>query len=526
MKNPTILISAVGLGAGLMYFLDPNRGKRRRAMVKDRAVHLSKAARLKINRKGVDVRNRAQGVWFETEKLFEDDTVTNEQLEGRIRARLGRLSAHPHALETSVEDGKVTLSGAILADEVETVLKGVAAVRGVRELENNLEVHETAENVSSLAGNNRASAVGNHKTDWSPKMRVLGAAAGGGLTLLGFAKRNAVNSLLSSVGVGLITRSVTNKPLRKLLWAKSEQLIEVQKTITIDAPTEKVFEVLKYPQYFPYFMTHVRKVERTGDKEFLWTVDGVAGAPVEWAIKITEVVPNKLIRWKNVDGQQNVHAGEGALRLEKLGDASTRLHLELKFPPIIGKLENFAAGLFRRDPKSRLDDDVLRLKTYLEKGKLPHDAAINKKSKRRNEMKVQEIMSKVLGVATLNTSLHEAAQMMADFDCGCLPVIENEENKKPIGMLTDRDITLRTVAHNKNPLNMNAGEVMTDNVVTVTPDTSVEDCIATMERNQIRRVAVVDGEGNLCGMVAQADIARKAPAFEAAELLKDVSAAA
>jgi CBS domain-containing protein len=140
-------------------------------------------------------------------------------------------------------------------------------------------------------------------------------------------------------------------------------------------------------------------------------------------------------------------------------------------------------------------------------------------------MKVQEIMTKVLAVATLNTSLHEAAQMMADFDCGCIPVIESEANKKPLGMLTDRDITLRTVAHNKNPLNMVVGEVMTDNVITVTPDASVEDCVAVMEKNQIRRVAVVDGEGNLCGIVAQADIARKAPAFETAELVKDVSAA-
>ena len=72
---------------------------------------------------------------------------------------------------------------------------------------------------------------------------------------------------------------------------------------------------------------------------------------------------------------------------------------------------------------------------------------------------------------------------------------------------------------------MVVGEVMTDNVITVTPDASVEDCVAVMEKNQIRRVAVVDGEGNLCGIVAQADIARKAPAFETAELVKDVSAA-
>ena len=141
-------------------------------------------------------------------------------------------------------------------------------------------------------------------------------------------------------------------------------------------------------------------------------------------------------------------------------------------------------------------------------------------------MKVQEIMSKTLEVATLNTSLHDVAKMMAEYNCGCVPVIETEDNKKPIGMITDRDITLRTVAHNKNPLNMIVGEVMTDNVVSVTPEMSVEDCVAVMERNQIRRVAVVDADGNLCGMVSQADIARNAPLFETAELVKDISIAA
>ena len=139
-------------------------------------------------------------------------------------------------------------------------------------------------------------------------------------------------------------------------------------------------------------------------------------------------------------------------------------------------------------------------------------------------MKVAEIMTKDPAFATLDTSLHDVAQMMADNDCGCIPVTENAENRKPLGMITDRDITIRTVAHNKNPLNMIAGEVMTDSVITVTPAMSVEECVATMERNQIRRIAVVDEAGNLCGMVAQADIARTATPAETAELVKDVSA--
>jgi len=138
-------------------------------------------------------------------------------------------------------------------------------------------------------------------------------------------------------------------------------------------------------------------------------------------------------------------------------------------------------------------------------------------------MKIKEIMTENPMSCTLSTNLHDVAQLMADYDCGCIPVMENEESKKPIGMVTDRDITIRTVAHNKNPLQMIVGEIMTDKVISVTPETSVEECIELMEKNLIRRVAVLNDEGNLCGMVAQADIACKASQNKAAELVKDIS---
>ena len=138
-------------------------------------------------------------------------------------------------------------------------------------------------------------------------------------------------------------------------------------------------------------------------------------------------------------------------------------------------------------------------------------------------MKVKEIMTNDPTCCTDTVSLHEAAQMMANYNCGAIPVVESRENKKPIGMVTDRDITIRTLAHNKNPLKMVVGEVMTDNPITVTPETSIEECCQTMEKNQIRRVPVVDEAGVLCGIVAQADVARKAPGYEVAELVKDIS---
>lgn len=138
-------------------------------------------------------------------------------------------------------------------------------------------------------------------------------------------------------------------------------------------------------------------------------------------------------------------------------------------------------------------------------------------------MNVEEIMTKNPACGTATTSLQEIAQMMIENNCGCIPIVENEENKKPIGMITDRDITIRTVAHGKNPLEMVAGEVMTEQVVTVESGTSVEDCCNKMENNQIRRIAVVDENGGCCGIVAQADVAINADDSKTAEVVQEVS---
>jgi CBS domain-containing protein len=120
-----------------------------------------------------------------------------------------------------------------------------------------------------------------------------------------------------------------------------------------------------------------------------------------------------------------------------------------------------------------------------------------------------------------DTSLQEVAKMMVEVDCGCIPVVD--ENAKPVGMITDRDITVRAVARGKNPLDLTAGKIMTSNVYTVTPETTIEECCRLMEQKQVRRIAVVDAEGVCCGMVAQADIANYASRKQTAEVVQQVS---
>lgn len=141
-------------------------------------------------------------------------------------------------------------------------------------------------------------------------------------------------------------------------------------------------------------------------------------------------------------------------------------------------------------------------------------------------MNVKDVMTADPACCTPETSLQEVAKMMVDHDCGCIPVVDGEDTKMPVGMITDRDITCRVVAKGQNPLDLTAQDAMTTTVVSVTPDTSLEDCCNLMEESQIRRVAVVDEAGACCGIVAQADVAINAGDSKTAEVVQEVSKAA
>jgi len=140
-------------------------------------------------------------------------------------------------------------------------------------------------------------------------------------------------------------------------------------------------------------------------------------------------------------------------------------------------------------------------------------------------MKVKEIMTKEPACCLPETNLREVAHLMIENDCGAIPIVENFETKKLVGIVTDRDITCNTVAQGKNPLEMSAAEIMTFPVVSLNPEATLDECCKVMEENKIRRLLVVDDANMCCGIVAQADIARTAPESETAELVKDVSAA-
>ena len=139
-------------------------------------------------------------------------------------------------------------------------------------------------------------------------------------------------------------------------------------------------------------------------------------------------------------------------------------------------------------------------------------------------MSVQSLMTPNPAFCTVDTPLQDVAKMMIDHDCGQIPVVAADGSRKPIGVITDRDIVVRVVALGSNPLEGKAGDAMSSPCVTVGCDTSLRDCCDVMESSQIRRVPVIDAKGELCGIVSLADLALSGHDAKTAEVVKEVSA--
>jgi CBS domain-containing protein len=138
-------------------------------------------------------------------------------------------------------------------------------------------------------------------------------------------------------------------------------------------------------------------------------------------------------------------------------------------------------------------------------------------------MQAKDFMTERVYCCTPQTSLQEVARIMRERDVGCLPVVESQDDRKLIGMITDRDIVIRALSQGLSPLDLTAEDCMTDQIFTVQGDTDEQELCEVMESHQVRRVPVVDEQNCCCGIVSQADIARKAPEHETAEVLRDIS---
>ncbi len=175
-QNWLLFTTGAAVGAGVMALLDPGRGAHRRALIRDQLVRASHKTAGGLDALSRDVTNRARGVAAEAWHAMHPEHVGTRKLEERVRAELGRVVSHPRAIDvTASDDGCVCLTGPILSEEAAQVVSAVRAVRGVCDVEDRLERHESAEGMPSLQGGRtrpgRRSAL--LQESWSPTTKAL-----------------------------------------------------------------------------------------------------------------------------------------------------------------------------------------------------------------------------------------------------------------------------------------------------------------------------------------------------------------
>src|SRR5262249_26378541 len=166
-----------------------------------------------------DLSHRLHGILSEGGQLFRRKDVSDDALAARVRSNLGRVVSHPHAIEVTVNEGHVTLSGPILANEAKGLLKRISKIPGVLGVRNALISHERAGDVPGLQGGKARpkSRWAFAQTNWSPTARLIACATGGALMSYCLKKRDLVSAGLGTLGFGLFVRGLTNLETKRLV---------------------------------------------------------------------------------------------------------------------------------------------------------------------------------------------------------------------------------------------------------------------------------------------------------------------
>ncbi len=369
MSRVRTLLTGVGAGAGLMYWFDPDRGTRRRAIARDKVLHIVREER-EIAEKGLrDLEHRRQGVVYRLKSAFRNSSAPDDVLAERVRATLGRHSSHPGAIDVTVRNGCVTLCGAILTAEAEMFVIAVRAVPGIQGVDDRLERHEHAGDVPRLQGpghpmpRKRRLVGAEH---WVPAVRLVAGGAGLVTGVGGLARGGRIGRMATALGSLVMLRAAANMPLKRLFGLGERPDITVAKTVMVAAPVETVYSYVRNFENMACFMDHVEEV-RVHDAHSTWVVRGPVMRTIRFEVEITHDAPNQLISWRSTPGQLIDHTG--TVRFERVGDCTTRMSIHLSYSPPAGHLGYLIASLFRVDPKHALDDDMVRFKSIIERGK-------------------------------------------------------------------------------------------------------------------------------------------------------------
>ena len=353
----------MGAGAFAMYYLDPDRGRRRRVLLSDSFVHGQHVSSRFFARFRRDLSNRAEGTVAETKRFLHRDQPTDDVLRQRIRTLLGRVVSHPQAIEVHCKDGSVELKGWIMSWELDDLRHAVRAVRGVREITSYLHAAEKPDHIPDLQGGKpprQSAALFGEK--WSPAARAVSGSAGALLLASRLLRGKSPLSLSGLAGIFLLTRSALNRPLHTIPGAG----IHVDKAIRVHAPREAVYAFWLNPENYAKVFSHVNEVKLESDGVYRWHMNGPAGVPLTWTGHIVRLIPGRLVEWCSLPGA--VVENHGIVRLDDDTEGYTRVQVQMSYTPPAGLLGHTFASFLGIDPRSVMHHDFVQLKSVLEHG--------------------------------------------------------------------------------------------------------------------------------------------------------------
>jgi uncharacterized membrane protein len=193
-------------------------------------------------------------------------------------------------------------------------------------------------------------------------LRMAGAA----LTMYGLIRRGAWGSLLRTIGTGMVVSSAGSTTLLGtglLPSTDRRRVVDIQKTLYIEAPIDQVYAFWSNYENFPLFMSHVREVEDLGGGRSRWSVSGPGGVPIEWYATLTQQTPEEVIAWRSESGSMLENAGIIRFTPSRSG---TKVDLRFCYLPPAGGAGQAVAELLGSDPRAKLNEDLGRMKSLLE----------------------------------------------------------------------------------------------------------------------------------------------------------------
>jgi uncharacterized membrane protein len=234
---------------------------------------------------------------------------------------------------------------------------------------------------ASHAGGRMRRAVRGLGGDWVPAARSSAVMGGGLLSLYGMLRRSPLGWAIGLAGVALLARGALNQPFKSMMRGEAlGQTFDLEKSIRIDASPEEVYDMFANYENFPRFMSHVSEVRDLGHRKSHWVVKGPAGSEFQWDSMLTEQSRPHRLAWRSEPGAEI--ANSGSIQFEPWRDG-TRVTIRMSYSPPAGAIGHGVATLLGADPKRQMDDDLARMKGFIERGVTPHDLAQQGRSESR-----------------------------------------------------------------------------------------------------------------------------------------------